>query len=283
MKIAITGASGFIGNELVSRLAAKHSIIALRRRLSGSAMPNVEERKFDLEDEATFAAVKDADVLVHCAFIKAGKDKPNANKTNIETVEKLAGICRQNGVFFIFISTMSAHQNALSEYGKHKFEIENKLDANLVSVLKLGLVMGNTGGLFNTIKQTIAKASVVPLISGGKQPIQIIHIEDLTKIIEKVSVEKLSGVFSIGTPKVYTMKYMYEQIAHAQNKQIRFVSLPFVFMKLGLGIVEGIGLTLPVTTENLLGLKQLQAFDTAPSLNKIGVELMELEQAIKNL
>ncbi len=143
--------------------------------------------------------------------------------------------------------------------------------------------MGNTGGLFNTIKQTIAKASVVPLISGGKQPIQIIHIEDLTKIIEKISAEKLSGVFSIGTPKVYTMKYMYEQIAQAQNKQIHFVSLPFGFMKLGLTVAESIGLTLPVTTENLLGLKQLQAFDTAPSLNKIGVELMELEQAIKNL
>jgi dTDP-4-dehydrorhamnose reductase len=47
---------------------------------------------------------------------------------------------------------MSAHEDALSEYGKHKFKLEQIIGTSDAAILKLGLVMGETGGLFLSIK-----------------------------------------------------------------------------------------------------------------------------------
>lgn len=282
MNIAITGASGFIGAELVQRLSANHNILALKRKLTGATTVNVEERLFDLTDETTFGNLQGADVLVHCAFIKAGKNNPNALQTNVATTLKLAAQCKEQGIHFVFLSTMSAHGEALSDYGKHKFDLEQKLDDSQCCILKLGLVMGDSGGLYNNIKQTIAKASVIPLVSGGLQPIQVVHITDLAKLIEKIAEQRITGTYSIGTAQVYTLKYMYQAIATAQGKTPRFVSLPFGFMRLALGVAEGMGLTLPVTTENLLGLKQLKAFNTQPDLDRLQITLLSLDEAVKS-
>lgn len=280
MKIAIAGASGFIGAELVKYLSAHHSIIALKRTLTNAAGQNTEERRFDLTDENTFNAFDDAEVLVHCAFIKADKKNKHALQTNIDATLKLAAICKQKNIHFVFLSSMSAHGDALSDYGKHKFNLEQKLDNTTACILKLGLVMGSSGGLYNTIQQTIAKSSVIPLISGGQQPIQVIHISDLAKLIEKIVQQKITGTYCIGSAKVYTLKYMYEAIAASRGKKIKFASLPFGFMRFSLSIAEGVGLTLPVTTENLLGLKQLKAFDTQADLNALKITLLSLEEAV---
>jgi NADH dehydrogenase len=283
MKIAISGASGFIGGELVRFLSKQYPVVALRRNLSGSSNANVEEHKFDLNDETTFSTINDAAVFVHCAFIKYDRKNPEAFKVNIDSCLRLAELCKVQNKHFIFLSTMSAHTDAKSQYGKHKFEIEKLLSHYNCTILRLGLVMGNTGGLFHNIQQTILKAAFVPLIDGGIQPIQVIHVNDLCKLIQQIAEKKTAGSYNIGTPKVYTLKYLYEQAALAKGKQVRFVFAPYFLVKHILSVVETFGINAPVTTENLLGLKQLKAFDTKSDLDKLGISLMSLEEAVKVL
>jgi NADH dehydrogenase len=279
MKIAITGSAGFIGAELVKYLSANHQVTALQRK-AGSNTANVQVVPFDLTNESTFDAATNCDVLVHCAFIRSDKKNPQAFKQNISATLKLAELCQKKGVHFIFLSTMSAHSEALSDYGKHKYEIEQLLPKQNVSVLKLGLVIGSTGGLFYSIRGIVSKAAFIPMVDGGTQPIQVIHISDLCRLIETVAQKRLSGTYNIGTPKVYQLKELYSEIARVENKNPKYVSIPFWFMKLALGILELLPIPPPVTTENLLGLKQLKAFDTSEDLKKIGVELMSMEQAV---
>ncbi|HLP21883.1 MAG TPA: NAD-dependent epimerase/dehydratase family protein, partial [Chitinophagales bacterium] len=272
MRIAITGSAGFIGAEMVNYLSSRHDILALQRK-AGGGKANVQIRQFDLTNDSTFNAVSDCDVLVHCAFIKSDKKNKLAFKQNVEATVKLAQLCKEKGVHFIFLSTMSAHSEALSNYGKHKFEIENLLPRENVCVLKLGLVIGSTGGLFHSIKGIVSKAAAIPLVDGGTQPIQVIHISDLCKIVETVAQQRITGTYNVGTPQVYRLKDLYAQIALAENKTPKFISIPFWFMKLALGTLELLPIQLPVTTENLLGLKQLKAFDTAGDLKKLGIDL----------
>lgn len=279
MRIAITGSSGFIGGELVKYFSISHLVIALQRK-QGEEKKNVEFRNFDLTDEKTFSAVDGTDILVHCAFIRADKNNRNAFVQNVEGTLQLAQLCAEKKIHFVFLSTMSAHADALSYYGKHKFEIEQKLSKENVCVLKLGLVIGNTGGLFNNIRTIISKSSFIPMVDGGMQPIQIVHISDLCRVIEIISAEKISGTFSIGTPKVYQLKELYEQIAKAEKKSPKFISVPYSLMDFVLSIAEIFPIQLPVTTENLRGLKQLKAFSTETDLKKLVIELMSLEEAV---
>jgi len=280
MVIAVTGASGFIGGQLVNYLAQQHTVIALKRGLDNTNLPNVEERLFDLTQPETFENIAGADALVHCAYIEFSAKNKEASNQNIEGTLALANICKEKSIHFVFLSSMSAHADALSEYGKHKFTIERKLSGKGQTIIRPGLVIGNSD-LFYNIKNVIAKSSIIPLIGGGTQPIQVVTVKELCSVIEQVAVNKTDGFYNVATPEVYTMKQLYKAIAAGQNKKIRFVNVPFGFMKFALTIAEGIGLNLPVKTENLNGLKQLRSFNTNPDLKKLGVELIGLEDAVK--
>jgi NAD dependent epimerase/dehydratase family enzyme len=175
---------------------------------------------------------------------------------------------------------MSAHADALSEYGKHKYELEQKLNNPAFTIIRPGLVIGNTGGLFNNIKGIIAKSSIIPLIGGGNQPVQTVLVSDLNGAIKHIAEQKISGIYNIATPQVYTLKELYTTIATQQNKQVKFINLPYIFMKFSLTIAEGIGLNLPVKTESLLGLKQLRAFKTTEDLAKLNIKLKSLKEAV---
>ena len=69
LRIAIAGASGFLGRALRKRLAARFDLIGLTRRPSNSGATDadgVEWRKCDLFDpESTKRAISGADVVVY--------------------------------------------------------------------------------------------------------------------------------------------------------------------------------------------------------------------------
>ena len=80
------------------------------------------------------------------------------------------------------------------------------------------------------------------------------------------------------------MKSLFGEVAAKENKKIRFVSCPCIPSSIsGISMIELLHLPFPVSRENLLGLKQLQAFDTAADLNALGINLMDLKQALEYL
>ena len=102
LKIAITGASGFLGRLLVQMLRRRHRVIALDRRpLIEAAMadhPNVEWYQVDLSDEdmleKTMACIRAGgrvDVLIHLAayYDFTGEDHSEYQRTNVDAMRSL--------------------------------------------------------------------------------------------------------------------------------------------------------------------------------------------------
>lgn len=283
MKIGITGSSGFIGSELTKHfLASGHEVLLMQRTQPGDIPEHASFFLFDLEN-CELPQPEMVDVIIHCAFVPYSPKQRNAYGVNVDATIKLQAFCRQHGKQFVFLSTMSAHSEAVSVYGKHKFELEHLLGGEKESVLKLGLVIGSSGGLFKRISEVVNSSKFIPMVGGGTQPIQTVYIQDLCKVVSKVLESRLNGNFTIGTPRVYIMKEFYQAVAKTNANNPVFVLVPYSLMYAGLFIAEKLGLNLPVGTENLLGLKQLKSFDTSEDLNKIGVSLLEMEESINSL
>lgn len=282
MEIAITGSSGFIGKELTAHLLkAGHHILLMQRSGPKELAENTAYFPFDLKTPQT--PDKKLDVLIHCAVATQSPENTDAHEQNVNATIKLRDYCRNNGVHFIFISTMSAHEDAISIYGKHKFELEQQIAGDNETVLRLGLVLGSTGGLFNNIRQTIEKGAVIPLVSGGGQPIQTIAIYDLCNLIQKVIDEKITGTYTVADPGVHTLKELYTSVAKTLGKNPKFLSLPYFFFDGALRVAEMMRVKLPVGRENLLGLKQLRSFDTEADLAKLKVKLDGMETAVNRI
>lgn len=103
MRIFLTGATGFIGSQIIPQLlAAGHKVLGLTRSDTGAkqlAAAGAEVHRGDLEDPATLrSGAEKADAVIHCAFdhdFSRFVENCKKDKRNIEAIgEALAGSTR---------------------------------------------------------------------------------------------------------------------------------------------------------------------------------------------
>jgi len=281
MTIAITGSSGFIGSELVHHFLKRgYKVLLLQRREPVSIPDGATFVPFDLRDES-FVLNPMPDVLVHCAFIPLSPSQPDAEDVNIAATMRLRNACHAAGARFIFLSTMSAHADAESVYGRHKYRLEQMMDADRDTVLKLGLVVGDSGGLFKRISDTLARTTLVPLVDGGVQPIQTVGVDEVCQVVEMVVRQGFTGLFLLGSEEVFTLRQLYALIGEVRGQRLRFLPFPYALFNLALTLLGLLPLRLPVSKENLLGLKCLRSFDTKNDLQRLSIKLRPLRLTIE--
>jgi nucleoside-diphosphate-sugar epimerase len=281
MTIAITGSSGFIGSCLVRHFLDRgNRVVLMQRRPPESLHERASHLPFDLRNPLLLEHLE-VDALIHCAFMPSTPKDADAEEVNIAATLLLRDYCRQRGIRFLFLSTMSAHAQAESVYGRHKFRLEQMLEAPNETVLRLGLVIGSEGGLFRRITYAVNRSPVVPLVDGGHQPVQTVAVEDVCIIAAKCIDENISGHFLIGAEKAITLRELYQSVARHKGRRLRFISLPYFLFDVVLSVLALLPLNLPISKENLLGLKHLRSFDTAPDLARLAVSLRPLEESLR--
>ncbi len=133
LKIALTGATGFVGQHVATRLRADgHWVRALCRRLPPD-VPGIEWVPGDLSASAALARLTmGTDVLIHCAGQTRGLAYKDFSMTNVAGLSLLARIlekspsCRR----LLFISSLAARHPELSHYARSKRAAEACLQAN---------------------------------------------------------------------------------------------------------------------------------------------------------
>lgn len=283
-RIGISGAAGFIGSELVAHFAAAGwEVRAYQRDPAPPAPPNVTRVAFRMPDLVRAEDFAGLDWLIHGAVQAYGPRDRDADRVNVDAARRLIEIARANNTRIVFLSTLSAHKGARSHYGVTKLRMEPMFDPERDAVLRLGLVLGRTGGLFGSIVNTLRSAKVVPLPDGGRQPVQIIAMDELIEIIAHVVERGIAGRYEIAHPEVYRMRDLYDAILTRTGAKPMLVPVPLALIGAGVGMIETLGLPFPVTSENVLGLKHMHTFDTAPSLEALGARTSGLDAAVGRL
>ncbi|UCF95370.1 MAG: NAD-dependent epimerase/dehydratase family protein, partial [Desulfobacterales bacterium] len=135
--IALTGATGFIGNALVRRLEAAGGRIralvrpasAHTRLLAGTSVQRVEG---DLADpDSLRRLVHDAEAVVHCAGRVRGASQADFDRVNVDSVAQLVQVARRQHRVprFLLISSLAAREPHLSAYAASKRQGEEVLAA----------------------------------------------------------------------------------------------------------------------------------------------------------
>jgi dihydroflavonol-4-reductase len=115
--VLVTGASGFLGTELIKQLTAQNlKIRALKR--STSKIPDLLKENSSIEwviadinePEALADAFKNVTQVYHCAaFISFDpKDKPKLLKVNIEGTENIVNLCLAHNARLVHVSSVAA-------------------------------------------------------------------------------------------------------------------------------------------------------------------------------
>ena len=119
----------------------------------------------------------------------------------------------------------------------------------------------------------LRKRGRIPLIDGGLQPLQLVTLAEVLAAVENVFARRLAGTFAIAHPTPIAYRDFYAQLCARLGVRPRFVRVPSALLLAVLEACERLRIRLPITTENVWGLKQARVIDTAPDLAAVGVRV----------
>lgn len=248
MKIAISGASGYIGRHLTTFFEGKgYEIVSLDRNL-------FKEEQFSL----LCRRVAQCDVVLNLAGAPINKRWTNAYKqelynSRIGVTRQLVRAINANEIMprlFISISAVG-YYSSVGEYDEYNAEQGDTFLARLCSdweeaartcssgvrlvIARLGVVLSTDGGALEQMlrMQRLSRMGVV--IGSGKQGFPWISMADLCRSFDFVIQEPhLQGVINMVSPQCITQKHLAVVLAKAYSIR-RILSFPSCFFRLLLG------------------------------------------------
>lgn len=287
--IILTGGSGFVGSHLVlALLKAGYRVRATTRRFNSVPFQKEGlvwfEHQMPLKiDSKIFATSPQEEItgLIHSSYDVKSRPK-DAYELNLTGSESLLYSSRKYGVpRFIFISSLAAHPEAESFYGRGKLAIEQALNLQTDLIIRPGLVIGS-GGLFLQLAKTLKKSRVVPLFFGGVQQTQTIGIDDLCQGIVKALELNLTGRLTLACPNPISFRSLFRAIAKSQGVSPLFLHLPASLVLLILKCTEFLGISLPLSSDNILGLKKMISVPTRHESELLSLQFELTEESINH-
>ncbi len=255
MKIAITGANGFVGSNLCKHFLAKgHEVKALIRKTASSASipQSAELIPVDYRAQQSLReTLKDCDVLIH----NAGKTKTRTHsemlKANLGVTESIISIVNTlpQPFHLIYISSqavagpISGNQphsedmppNPLSSYGKSKLAAETAIREKCMvpwTIVRPCSVYGcgdrDFLSLFKMVKHGLA-------VQIGKQDklLNMIHVSELATFLELCAGNpKVHGqILAASDGNIYTQREVVMTIAKVLNKKPLRIIIPLWLAK----------------------------------------------------
>jgi len=243
MTVAVTGANGYVGSVISTALGA----IGLVR----APGPNDIPWSFTTEPTPLAETLRARGItrIIHAAWDMKATTRAELEPC-VEASRRLLQAARLAGIpRFTFISTISAFEGARSAYGQAKLEVERLVLAAGGDVLRPGLVHGDgEGGMFASLRNTIRKSRIIPMIGDGTAPQYLLH----EKVLAEAARAELTGIVTIADPTPIPFRDLLRQIAAREGRTVTLIPVPWQLFYAGLWTAEHAGLRLGFKSDSIL-------------------------------
>ena len=237
MKLAVTGATGFVGSHLLDvALADGHEITALTRR-EQQPRERVTWVRGDLHDRTALERlVSDADAVIHVAGVITGQTAASFEKGNVEGTLAMLAAATAGGVRrFIHVSSLAAREPKLSLYGASKCRSEQLVHGSGLdwAIVRPPAVYGpgdqETLELFR-----MAKLGLMLMPPKGR--VSVIHADDLARLLIALAGPQAPSNILIeaddGKPGGWSHREFARALGEAVGTKPAIVSSPGILLRL---------------------------------------------------
>jgi uncharacterized protein YbjT (DUF2867 family) len=278
--ILITGATGYVGRHLVSRLVEQGErprclVRDVKRAATILPASNVELAQGDTVDPASLQeAVRGIDTIVHAAFITADHKESTGNHyedTNVRGTENLIKAASAAGVKrMIEISGLGTKEDKPGSYMQGRYLAEKMLKESSLdwTIIQPSVLFGKGAPFIKGLADLIRTSPVVPLIGGGKTMFQPISIEDVVTVIMRVLDDPAgtSGkTYTIGGPAYYSFSQVIDMLLKTMHKSRIKAPAPTGFIGVGAAMMEAVLPKPPLTKAAMT----LFSFDNTTDLHSV--------------
>ena len=184
MTIALTGATGFVGRAVLDEAQRRGVTLRALTRRAQPACEGVQWVTGTLSDDTGLAQLVDgAEAVIHVAGLTNSPDPADFHEANVVGTQKLLEACRTaRAKRFVFVSSLSAREPRLSQYGHSKAEAEAIVQSSGLDwtiVRPPGVYGPRDIDYFEMFRS--ARLGLVPLPPRGAS--SIIHVDDLANLL----------------------------------------------------------------------------------------------------
>src|SRR5437588_9190834 len=273
MKIAVTGANGFVGRHVVARLLPRrHEVRALVSERPGSEgeLPGggagMEVRRADVRRPETLRGAFDGvDAIVHTVAIPTERKQKFAD-VNVAGVAHVVEEARRADVArIVHMSAIGADPASPYPYLRSKGEGQSLVTGSGIPhvVLRPSLLFGEGDDFFPRLRISLL-FPIVPVPGDGKARFQPVHVDDIAQaLVAALERAEISGPHEVGGPDPVSYDEMLEEAMRGLHKRRMTVHVPVPLMKAPAFLMGLVMPDPPVTVQQL----DLLAVDNTPEPN----------------
>jgi NADH dehydrogenase len=246
MRVAIFGATGFVGNYLVrALLAAGHEPSVLVRPGSEKKLAQAERCRITSGDIGSVDAIRKTLQGCDAAIYNIGllKEFPRRGITFEEAhftgVQRVIEAAQDIGVRRFLLMSANGVRQPGTPYQETKFRAEELLRATNLdwTIFQPSVIFGDSGGtqeFSHQLYNELVKPPV-PAVSFPGVEMSPVFIDDVVDAFVNAlaNPSTVGKTYALGGPEVLSWKQMVERVAAAAGRDKWFVTMPLALMKIG--------------------------------------------------
>lgn len=243
--VTIFGGSGFVGTQVVQKLARQgyRIRVAVRRPdLAGHVKPlgvvgQIQPIQANLRNMASVErAVQGADMVINLVGILYEGGRQRFRAVHTMGAKNVAAAAQRAGVTsLVHMSALGADSDSPSVSQQTKAMGEEEVLKHFPNaiIIRPSIIFGQGDGFFNLFGGLARLFPVLPLI-GGKTKLQPVFVGDVAEALTMAAMGavKTGKIYELGGAEIETMRQLVERVLHESNRARPLIPVPLGLAKL---------------------------------------------------
>lgn len=299
MRVLVTGATGFVGHEVVRQLReARHEVRIVARSEHAPAVLDllsqfqVEVRLGDmLQPDSLRTVAAGVEAVIHLVGIISENGQSNFENVHLRATRSMVNSAQTAGVKrYVQMSALGTRAGAVSRYHQTKWQAEEAVRNSGLDycIFRPSLIYGPLDHFVNLYAGMIRWSPVVPLLGRRESLFQPVHVSQVARaFVQSLGQPGAVGkTFDLCGPERMTLDGIIDQILAAMNRRRMKLWIPNGLARVQAGVLEWVFPTLlrrpsPLNRDQLLMLKENNIGDGKPADVLFGLEHPGFLQGIK--
>ena len=245
-RVLLTGASGFLGREVMRRLlAGGYEVVAVSRSPRRSELPaGVIQLAADITGTEWHRWCERCSAAIHLAGIirEAPRRRDTFDRVNRAGTESLVAACLAHGIRrIVHVSALGARRDAATAFLRSKWQAEESVRRSGLAwtIVRPALIFGPGDRFSSTLARMLRRLPVFPVFGSGAYVLQPVAVAEVAAaLVAALEIGACAGeVIEMGGPEVLTYTETVRRTAAALAIRRSLIHLPLGISRLAVRVL----------------------------------------------